>query len=233
MMQTSYQQRRAELEAYFDRTAVDAWAKLTSDVPVGSIRATVRAGRERMRNTLLSYLPEDLRAQRVLDAGCGTGALAVVAAQRGADVLAIDLSPSLVQLGRERMPADLGAGSIELRVSDMLASDLGQFDWVVAMDSLIHYTLDDMAELVASLAARARAGVLFTFAPRTPLLALMHSVGRVLPRGQRAPAIVPVAEQQLRARLSAHPALQAFEIGRTQRVDSGFYISNALELIRR
>jgi magnesium-protoporphyrin O-methyltransferase len=230
MMQTSYQQRRAELEAYFDRTAVDAWAKLTSDAPVGSIRATVRAGRERMRNTLLSYLPEDLRGQRVLDAGCGTGALAVAAAQRGADVLAIDLSPSLVQLGRERMPADLGAGSIELRVSDMLAADLGQFDWVVAMDSLIHYGVDDMVRIVASLAERARRGVLFTFAPRTPLLALMHSVGRMLPRGQRAPAIEPVAEQLLRERLAQLPG---FEIGQSERIDSGFYISNALELVRR
>ena len=49
--------RRNELERYFDRTAVDAWKRLTSDAPVGRIRATVRAGRETMRDTLLSWLP--------------------------------------------------------------------------------------------------------------------------------------------------------------------------------
>jgi magnesium-protoporphyrin O-methyltransferase len=232
-MQTSYQERRAQLEAYFDRTALDAWTKLTSDAPVSGIRATVRAGRDRMRATLLSYLPEDLRGQRVLDAGCGTGALAVAAAQRGADVLAIDISPSLVQLGRERMPADVGAGKLELRVSDMSAADLGQFDWVVAMDSLIHYDSDDMAELLASLATRATRAVVFTFAPRTALLTLMHGVGRVFPRGQRAPAIEPIAERQLRQRLREHPGLQGFRLGRSQRIDSGFYISNALELVRK
>lgn len=231
-MQTTYQTRKNQLEEYFDRTAFDAWARLTSDAPVGSIRATVRAGRDRMRATLLSYLPEDLRGQRVLDAGCGTGALAVEAARRGAEVLAIDLSPTLVQLARERLPHDVGPGSVELRVSDMLAPDLGQFDWVVAMDSLIHYTAPDMAGLIASLAARAAQGLVFTFAPRTALLTVMHTLGRALPRGQRAPAIEPVAEQYLRQLLKADPELAGFEVGRSERIDSRFYISNAMELRR-
>jgi magnesium-protoporphyrin O-methyltransferase len=72
---------------------------------VGRIRATVRAGRDRMRATLLSWLPADLRGRRILDAGCGTGALAIEAARRGAEVVAIDLSPTLVALARERLPA--------------------------------------------------------------------------------------------------------------------------------
>src|SRR5689334_16003087 len=50
----TYQNRRSELLHYFDRTAVDAWKRLTSDAPVNRIRATVRAGRDDMRNTLLS-----------------------------------------------------------------------------------------------------------------------------------------------------------------------------------
>ena len=38
----SYVARRASLETYFDRTAVDAWSNLTSNVKVSGIRATVR-----------------------------------------------------------------------------------------------------------------------------------------------------------------------------------------------
>ena len=69
----SYQERRGQIETYFDRTAVQAWARLTSNAPLGRIRATVRAGRERMRNTLLSWLPADLSGQRVLDACAAPG----------------------------------------------------------------------------------------------------------------------------------------------------------------
>ena len=73
----SYLERREKIEAYFDRTAADAWKRLTSTEPVGRIRTTVRAGRDWMRSTLLSWLPDDLTGARILDAGCGTGALAV------------------------------------------------------------------------------------------------------------------------------------------------------------
>src|SRR5262250_2234932 len=98
----TYELRRTQLETYFDRTAVDAWSRLTSDAPVSRIRATVRAGRDGMRNTLLDWLPQDLRGMRVLDAGCGTGALAAEAARRGARVVAVDLSPTLIELARQR-----------------------------------------------------------------------------------------------------------------------------------
>jgi magnesium-protoporphyrin O-methyltransferase len=232
METASYQLRRQQLEEYFDRTAVQAWAKLTSDGPVSRIRETVRAGRDRMRATLLAALPADLTGQRLLDAGCGTGALAVEAAKRGATVVAIDLSATLVGLARERTPAIAGAGSIDFRVSDMLEPGLGRFDWVVAMDSLIHYQPKDMAEMIASLASRADRGVVFTFAPRTPLLTAMHVAGKVFPRGNRSPDIVPVAEDALRRRLAAHPALVGFSLGKSTRIDSAFYISQAMELTR-
>ena len=107
MNQASYVERRGEIEHYFDRTAAKAWEVLTSNAPVGRIRATVRKGRDEMRHTLLSWLPEDMRGLRLLDAGCGTGALAQEAMLRGAEVLAIDLSPTLVNLARERHAQDL------------------------------------------------------------------------------------------------------------------------------
>jgi magnesium-protoporphyrin O-methyltransferase len=233
MESTVYVDRRRELEEYFDRTAAEAWARLTSDAPVGSIRATVRAGRDRMRATLLGYLPADLHGQRVLDAGCGTGALAVEAARRGAEVVAIDLSQTLVDLARERAPRDLGDGRIHFCVSDMMDPGLGQFDWVVAMDSLIHYQAPEMAEMLALLAARAARGVAFTFAPSTTLLEVMHFVGKAFPRGHRSPDIVPIREAALRQRLADHPDMAGVAIGRTARVKSGFYTSQAMELVRR
>jgi magnesium-protoporphyrin O-methyltransferase len=231
MASATYIARRDELERYFDRTAVDAWKRLTSDAPVGRIRATVRAGRDTMRNTLLSWLPDDLGGARVLDAGCGTGAMTVALARRGANVYAIDISLSLIELARERAPRNLGAGRATFVVGDMLDPDLGHFDYVVAMDSLIHYDGPDIARSIARLAARTRSSIAFTVAPRTVALSVMHAAGRLFPRGYRAPAILPISRQAIARRLAAESALRNWQIGRARRVDSGFYISEAIEVV--
>lgn len=224
----AYLERRSRIEHYFDRTAADAWARLTSDAPVGRVRATVRAGRERMRATLLSWLPPDLRGRRILDAGCGTGALAVEAAHRGADVVAVDLSATLVKLARERQPEV--AGTIDFRSGDMLDASLGRFDHVVAMDSVIHYRTEDAVAALSRLAARTSTSIVFTFAPRTPLLATMITVGRMFPRGDRAPWLEPMAAARLTRLMSVDPTLAHWRAARTQRISSGFYTSQAMEL---
>ena len=135
---TPYDLNRDRLATYFDSTAQKAWIDLTSDAPVSGIRATVRAGRDAMRQTLLSWLPQDLRRTRVLDAGCGTGALSVEAAFRGAEMTAVDVAAGLVEVARRREPSFLGHGRIAWRAGDMLDPALGEFAHVVAMDSLIH-----------------------------------------------------------------------------------------------
>jgi len=229
MSDAAYLNRREELRTYFDRTAVEAWRRLTSNEPVGRIRATVRAGRNEMRDTLVSWLPVELRGARILDAGCGSGALAMELAARGAEVVAVDISPTLVNLAREREPEKL---SVDWRVGDMLDPALGAFDYVVAMDSFIHYEGVDIARIVAELAARTANSVLFTVAPRTTLLTLMHAVGRIFPRGDRAPAIAPISERGLARAMREHPGLAEWRIARSHRVASGFYISQAMEAQR-
>ncbi len=181
MTSTTYAARRAQLETYFDRTAAEAWARLTSDAPVSRIRATVRAGRDAMRTELLSWLPADLSGRRLLDAGCGTGALAVEAARRGAEVVAVDVSPTLVGLARERHAGLRLTGRLDFRVGDMLDDDLGRFDHVVAMDSLIHYRTPDIVRALNLLGRRTGTSLLFTVAPRTPLLTAMHAAGGCFP----------------------------------------------------
>ncbi len=225
----TYTSRRNQIEDYFDRTAVQAWEQLTSDAPVGRIRTTVRAGRTKMRETLLSWLPDDLQGRRILDAGCGTGALAVEAARRGADVVAIDLSPKLVEFARQRMPDSFAHGSLDFRSGDMLDDKLGRFDHVVAMDSIIHYETTDAVDALSRLAERTSTSIAFTFAPRTPLLALMISVGRLLPRTNRAPWLEPMAKEKLLQLMASSPALAGWKHTRDERVSSGFYKSQAME----
>ena len=138
MTSTTYVARRDQLETYFDRTAVEAWKRMTSDAPVGRVRATVRAGRDAMRETMLSWLPRRpqrrARARRRMRDRRARGG----ARPRGAD------SP------RHRHLADPGRtgagtrgrdwrGAANFDVGECSTPSLGEFDYVVAMDSLIHY----------------------------------------------------------------------------------------------
>lgn len=238
MQPVSYEQRRGEVESYFDRTAADKWTDLTSDVPVSGIRATVRAGRDRMRANILSWLPTDLRGARVLDAGCGTGAFAIEAAQRGADVVAVDLSPNLVEVARERCAGALSGskagGSMTFLAGDLLDPSLGRFDYVVSMDALIHYEAPVAVRMLGDLAQRTDRGIIFTFVPSTAALALMFAVGRYLPKSDdRAPSINLVRHASIVGQIEQHPSLANWQCGRTERVASGFYTSQALEIVKQ
>ena len=112
----------------------------------------------------------------------------------------------------------------------MLSTTYGQFDHVIAMDSMIHYERRDLVLGLAGLAARTKHSVLFTFAPSNPILATMIRVGRLFPRRDRAPFIEPVSEAALRTEIAGSDSLAEWQIGRTEKISSGFYTSQAMEL---
>jgi cyclopropane fatty-acyl-phospholipid synthase-like methyltransferase len=94
-----------------------------------------------------------LLSGRVLDAGCGTGEQALLAAAHGADATGVDISPTAVARARARA-AERGL-SARFEVADAL--DLGQLGvtFEAAIDSgLFHVFGDaDRAQYVASLAS--------------------------------------------------------------------------------
>jgi magnesium-protoporphyrin O-methyltransferase len=228
-MADSYTATRERLTTYFDRTAAKTWAQLTSDAPVSRIRQTVRAGRDEMRGILLGCLPEDLRGARVLDAGCGVGGLSAALAERGATVVGIDISPNLLEVARDRTPSALKP-QIRFEAGDMLDPSWGAFDYVVAMDSLIHYTPADIAAALAKLRGRSREAVIFTVAPKTPLLSAMHIAGKAFPRKDRSPAIVPQSIPRLERELHKFAEMKQAALTEVGRVSTGFYKSQAMEL---
>ena len=185
-----------------------------------------------MRETLIGWLPEDLTGSTLIDAGCGTGTLAIQAAQRGAEVVAVDLSPTLVNLARERLRDLNQTLDVTFLVGDMRDMDLGSFDYAVAMDSLIHYDVADGVQTLQAMASQIHRKMVFTFAPKTPLLALMHAAGKFFPRADRAPSIEPVSLRRLSRHLEEAGLTQDWVAGRSHRIDVGFYKSHAMELTR-
>jgi len=222
----TYGATRDRVEQYFDRTATTTWERLTSDAPVSGIRQTVREGRDRMRAIILSRLPLDLTGKRVLDAGCGTGAMTEELARRGAEVVAIDISPALVDIAAKRLPPELAA-RVSFTSGDMLSDALGSFDHVVAMDSMIYYEAPDLGRALAHLCPRVRESIIFTVAPRTAFLMAFWTMGRIFPRKDRSPTMIPHAPRRLSKEATRHGATGS--ITEVARVSRGFYISTCLE----
>ena len=157
-----------------------------------------------MRDTLVSWLPEDLRGAPVLDAGT----LAMELGARGA-----------------------GPGRVRFAIGDTLDPAHGRFDYVVAMDSLIPYEGADIARTLGALADRTRQSVVFTVAPRTLPLMMMWTVGKSFPRGDRAPAIAPISQPARERALNQQQA--RLRLTRAHRVSRGFYISQAVEAVAK
>ncbi|MFN4156398.1 MAG: magnesium protoporphyrin IX methyltransferase [Paracoccaceae bacterium] len=218
---SDYATTRDRVEDYFDRSATRVWERLCSDAPVSRIRQTVRAGRDAMREMMLGRLPDDLSGARVLDAGCGTGLMTAELARRGAEVVAVDISPQLITIARERLEPRFAA-QVCLAAGDMTDESLGTFDHVIAMDSLIYYSGTDIAGILRRLTTRTRGRIVFTVAPRTPFLMAFFTAGKLFPRADRSPTMIPHAFDTLSK--STGPGL-----GRVGRISSGFYISECLE----
>jgi SAM-dependent methyltransferase len=118
---------------------------------------------------------------RLLDAGCGAGLLALLATFRGAQVTALDASPGLLDVARQRLPAaDVREGDLEgLPFAD------DSFDAVVAVNSLFY--ADDMSAAMRELARVTRPGgrvVVTAWGPPERcefLAALMPGLGPLMP----------------------------------------------------
>jgi demethylmenaquinone methyltransferase/2-methoxy-6-polyprenyl-1,4-benzoquinol methylase len=72
---------------------------------------------------------------RILDIGCGTGALMLLAAQRGARVKGIDVNPEMLEIARKRVVV-AGFGEqvelVEMGVAELDSEPAGYYDGVVS-----------------------------------------------------------------------------------------------------
>jgi len=118
---------------------------------------------------------------RMLDAGCGAGLLALLASFRGAEVSALDASPNLLAIARQRLPsADIREGDLEsLPFAD------ASFDAVAAVNSVFYAA--DMAAAMRELVRVTRPGgrvVVTAWGPPEKcefLTAVMPGLGPLMP----------------------------------------------------
>jgi SAM-dependent methyltransferase len=130
-------------EAY-DRLAA-VWSSTTDDGPFNGLLE---------RPALRALVPDNLQGAAVLDAGCGSGAQAQWLLEQGADVVAIDISPRMIEEAERRC-----AGRGRFLVADLsqpLPLEPGSLDGITCSLAL-HYVADWSVPL-RSFAAALRPG---------------------------------------------------------------------------
>ena len=226
-MQETYLSKRDRLENYFNKGSREAWSQLTSNEPVSFIRNVVRKGRAKMQEKILYNLPNDLSGFRILDAGCGTGSLSRMLGERGAEVVGVDISEGLIEIAKSRSAQNK---NLKFFAGDMNEPSFGHFDYVVAMDSLIHYDSEDIERSLSQFSSRVNCSIIFTVVPKTPLLSLKLELGRLFPKSDRSPIVAPVTERNL---VDLCSSVGRNKVRKLCRVKSSFYISEAWELMPR
>ena len=173
------------VKGYFETTGFERWNRIYSDSDdVNKVQRNIRIGHQKTVDEVLTWLQQqgDLGSRSFCDAGCGVGSLAIPLALAGAgSVAASDLSEAMVnEASRRATEAGIAGERLSFQASD-LESLQGRYNTVICLDVFIHYPQAAAEEMVRHLASLAEQRLIVSFAPYTPLLALLKGIGQLFP----------------------------------------------------
>ena len=161
---------KAEVEEYFNNVGFERWNKIYSESDeVNKVQLDIRTGHAVTVDKVLGWVDEDGTAkagETFCDAGCGVGSLAIPLAQRGATVIASDISEAMQTEAASRAAAAGVSERTTFSTSDLEALS-GKYDTVTCIDVMFHYPPEKMAEMVKHLGSVADKRLIISFAPDT------------------------------------------------------------------
>jgi magnesium-protoporphyrin O-methyltransferase len=110
------------------------------------------------------------------------GSLSLPLAQLGAgSIAASDLSEAMVgEASRRAAEAGIASSQLQFSASDLESLE-GRYDTVICLDVFIHYPQQPAEAMVRHLASMAENHLIVSFAPYTPLLAVLKKIGELFP----------------------------------------------------
>ena len=225
-------EEKREVKGYFETTGFDRWNRIYSDsTEVNRVQRNIRIGHQKTVDAVLAWLEADADAssRSFCDAGCGVGSLSVPLAQLGAaSIAASDLSEAMVaEASRRAAAAGLSDGRLQFSASDLERLE-GHYDTVICLDVFIHYPQPQAEAMVRHLAAMAQQRLIVSFAPYTPVLALLKGIGQLFPGPSKTTRAYTLKESGIVAAARAC----GFEPKRRQLNQAPFYFSRLIEFVR-
>ena len=174
-----------EVREYFNGTGFERWNRIYSKTDdVNKVQKNIRIGHQKTIDDVISWIkkyPEFLK-MTFCDAGCGVGSLTIPLLRTGVKQIQVsDISDSMIDETKLRIKnAGLSTRGIKYKVSD-LEKLTGTFDCVICLDVFIHYPQSVAEEMVKHLCDLSTSRVIVSFAPYTPLLAILKNIGKLFP----------------------------------------------------
>ena len=176
---------KSEVKDYFNGTGFDRWNKIYSkSEEINTVQKNIRKGHQKTVDDVISYIKTytDLTKKNYCDVGCGVGSLAIPLLRLGIKKLQMsDISSEMIKETKKRIN-QLGLNQSKLKFETCDLEKLkGLFDVVGCLDVFIHYPQPVAEEMVKHLCDMSKEKLIVSFAPYTPLLALLKNIGKLFP----------------------------------------------------
>ena len=231
-MSTETAAEKAVVQAYFNSTGFERWNRIYSDSgEVNRVQRNIRIGHQKTVDNVLAWLQEqgNLAGRSFCDAGCGVGSLSLPLAQLGAgSIAASDLSEAMVgEASRRAAEAGIASSQLQFSASDLESLE-GSYDTVICLDVFIHYPQEPAEQMVEHLASLAERRLIVSFAPFTPLLAVLKRIGELFPGPSKTTRAYTLRESGIVAAAER----RGFRLVRRSLNQAPFYYSRLIEFER-
>ena len=223
---------KAEVTKYFNGTGFDRWNRIYSQSDnVNKVQKNIRIGHQKTVDDVLLWLKDykNINQTSFCDAGCGVGSLSIPLAKLGAKSIHLsDISEAMINETKSRAKeAGLDLNKLNFRVSD-LENLKGSFDTVICLDVFIHYPQEEAEAMVKHLCQLCDKRLIVSFAPYTPLLALLKAIGQLFPGPSKTTRAYTLNEKGI-----IDAAQQSgFKVVKSKLNQAPFYFSKLIEFVK-
>ena len=220
---------KEEVKDYFNGTGFDRWRRIYSkSEEVNTVQKNIRIGHQKTVDDVIDWIkdyPTFLKST-FCDAGCGVGSLSVPLLKLGINNIQVsDISASMIEETKLRIKREnLNSKKIKYTICD-LENLSGSFDFVICLDVFIHYPQPIAEEMVKHLCSLTKTKLIVSFAPYTPFLAFLKSIGKLFPGPSKTTRAYTLREQGI-IRAAKE---QGFAVSRKKLNQAPFYFSKLIE----
>jgi len=214
---------------YFETSGFSRWSAIYGSGDIPPIWKVIRDGHQRSVDKVVEWVTAE-RLHTALDAGCGTGSLAINLAEHGFEVDAFDVSAPMVHFAKYINSGRTKGLAPQFMVGDIaaLAGEEKTYDLVCCLDVLFHYPYEEVSDMLRRLTSLSSRKVVASFALRTAANDFWMKVGQRFHTKNRMTKLYMFTYDEVEKLLYR----AGFRITRKHRVKFFFYDSFVFEAVR-